>query len=139
MNALNYHALAVTIGALLFVPLSPAAARADDDDDWEDRWEEYEDDWEDAREEAEERWERRHWHRQYPHGAYRVDPYPAPRYHAYYREPAARYYYPDGRRVYRYYDGYPRHYYGGRVHAGPATVYYGRRGAVHVGPLHVYW
>jgi hypothetical protein len=134
MNTLTYNAIALLVGALMFVPMSPSTVRADDDDDWEDRWEEFDDDWDD-----DDRWERRRWHRHYPYDGYRVYHYPSPRYYRYYRGPATRYYYPDGRRVDHYYEPYPRYYYGGRVHAGPVDVYYGRHGAVRVGPIHVYW
>jgi hypothetical protein len=123
MNTLAYNTIALLIGALMFVPLSPSTVRADDDDDWDD--------------DDDGRWERRGWYRSRPYG-YREYYYPAPRYYRSYRGPVYRDYYPE-RRVYRYYDRYPRYYYGGRVHAGPADVYYGRHGAVRVGPLHVYW
>jgi hypothetical protein len=135
MNTLTCNAIALLVGALLFVPLSPPTARADDDDDdWEDRWEEFEDDWDD---DDDGRWRRHGWYRPYGYREY----YDGPRYYRHYRGPVYRDYYPE-RRVYRYYEPYPRYYgdyYGGRVRVGPADVYYGRHGAVRVGPLHVYW
>jgi hypothetical protein len=135
MNAVSYNAISLVIGALLFVPLSPSTTRADDDDDWEDRWEEYDDDWDDN---DDDRWGRRRWH-QHPAYGYR-EYHSGPRYQRYYRGPVHHHdYYPE-RRVYRYYEPYPRYYrYGGRVHAGPIDVFYGRHGAVRLGPIQVYW
>jgi hypothetical protein len=136
MNALTYNAIGLIVATLLFVPLAPSAARADDDDDWEDRWEEYEDDWDD--DDDDDGWRR--WHRHYRHDGYRGYYYPETRHYGYYGRPVYRhYYYPHGRRTVRYYDYHPRHYYGGDVHAGPVDVHYGRHGAVRVGPIHVYW
>lgn len=151
MNSFNYNAMALMIGAVIFLPLSPSTARADDDD-WEDRWEEYEDAREEAREEHEEWLEDREealeelherdsrWYRHHSPDVYRVYRYPSRHYRHHDGRPVYRYYYPEGRRVYRYYDGHPRVYhYGGQVHAGPVDVYYGRHGSVHVGPVHVHW
>jgi hypothetical protein len=45
----------------------------------------------------------------------------------------------EGPPVYRY-ERHPHVYpYHGSVHAGPVDVYYGRRGMVRIGPLHVFW
>jgi hypothetical protein len=134
MNSLTDHAIGLIVAALLFVPLSPATVRADDDDDdWEDRWEEYEDDWDD---DDDDRWTRGHRHRHY---GYRTYYYPE-RY--YYGDRGRRYYRYDDlprHRVYRYYDAHPRYYYGGHVRGGPVDVYYGRHGEVRLGPFSVYW
>jgi hypothetical protein len=134
MKTIPCKTIALLIGALLFVPLSPATVRADDDD-WEDRWEEFEDDWDDD-DDDDGRWRHRGWYGHSPYG-YR-EYYPAPRYYRYYR--GHREYYPR-HRVYRYDDRYPRYYdyYGGYVHAGPVDVHYGRHGAVRIGPFHVDW
>ena len=47
--------VAIATGLIVALPLS--VARADDDDDWEDRWEDYQEELEDRREEERERWE----------------------------------------------------------------------------------
>jgi hypothetical protein len=132
MNTLTRSTFAVVIGALLFVPMSRATSRADDDD-WEDRWEEFEDDWDD---DDDGRWERHGWYRHRPYAYHEY--YYGPRYYRHDGGPVYRDYYPQ-RRTYRYYDRYPRYYYGGQVQAGPVDVYYGRHGTVRVGPLHVFW
>lgn len=142
MKALKHNAIAMVIAALIFVPLSPSSARADDDD-WEDRWEEYEDDledrWEDEEESLEELRERgfirgRGWHRYYEPRGYRFYDEPGVRHYQYYDGPAYRYYYPERRRVYRYYEPYPPVY---RYHDREYDD--DRHGSVRVGPLYFAW
>jgi hypothetical protein len=135
MNTLKQNAIAMVIGALIFVPLSPTSARADDDDDdWEDRWEER---WDEDDDDFEDRWERGYYHRR---GWYRDDGprgyrvYDGPRYYRYYDEPRYRYYYPERRHVYRYYEPYPP------VYRHDEDDYDNRRhGAIRVGPFYVEW
>jgi hypothetical protein len=68
MNARCRFALGCFFMALLAVPINPPAAHADDD--WEDRWEDYQEELEERREEYEERMEDRrsaleeHWEHQ---------------------------------------------------------------------------
>jgi hypothetical protein len=55
MNVFKLLVSGFVLGTLLLVPAP--SARADDDDDWEDRWEDYREELEDRREEQRERWE----------------------------------------------------------------------------------
>jgi hypothetical protein len=58
MNALERVTLGFVVAVLLALPLNPPAARGDDDD-WEERWEDYDEELEERREEYEERLEDR--------------------------------------------------------------------------------
>jgi hypothetical protein len=56
MNIFKLLVSGFVVSALTLVPVSTARAD-DDDDDWEDRWEDYQEELEDRREEQRERWE----------------------------------------------------------------------------------
>jgi hypothetical protein len=55
MNKLRYNAIGFVVSALMFLPVHLSTAHADDD--WEDRWEDYQEELEDRREEERERLE----------------------------------------------------------------------------------
>jgi hypothetical protein len=148
-NRFWHGIMAVATGLIVALPLSVARA---DDDDWEDRWEDYQEELEDRREEARERWEEwnedreealedwreRDDRRGYyaPRHEYRTYRHWQPRYHEHQSGPVYGQYYRDEPRYYRYRHA-PRYRYYGTPEIGYSE--YGRRRSVQLGPLRLHW